>query len=71
MYLAVLCDPDDDLEEPSAARTVLWTADSPEIPVVESYREDAIRSDVIRVRDDTDEVLIGATDLFVYKLTNT
>jgi hypothetical protein len=71
MYLAVLCDVDDDLEEPSAARTVLWTGDSPEIPVIESYREEAIRSDVIRVRDDTDEVLIGATDLFVYKLTNT
>lgn len=71
MYLAVLADPGDDLEEPCAARTILWTGDSPEMPVVETYREDKVRSNIIRVRDDTDEVMLGAVDLFGYKITNT
>ena len=71
LYICVCADENDSLEEPSAARTILWTEDSPELPVTESYRDDPIRSDIIRVRQDSDEVLIGETDLFCYKLTNT
>jgi len=71
IYLGVFCDEGDPLEEPSAARTILWTGDSPESPVVESYREEDSRGDIIRVRHDTDEVMIGEADLFVRKLTNT
>ena len=71
MYLAVLAEESETLETASAARTILWTADAPELPVVESYREEKIRSDVVRTRDDTDEILMGETDLFVYQLTNT
>jgi len=70
-YLVVLCQAKDDLEVPGAARTILWTADSPTLPVTESYRDDEVRADVVRSREHTDEVLIGETDLFVYKLTNT
>ncbi|HUW18262.1 MAG TPA: hypothetical protein VMW16_03085 [Sedimentisphaerales bacterium] len=71
MYIALLCEEGEGLEEPSAARSIMWAADAPELPVVESYREDKKRADIVRMRDDTDEVLIGETDLFVYKLTNT
>jgi len=71
IYIAVLCEQEDDLEIPSAARSILWTEDSEVLNMVETYREDKTRSDIVRVRDDGDEVLIGETDLFVYKLTNT
>lgn len=71
MYIALLCEENDDLDVPAAARTILWDDESPELPIVETYREDKTRSDVVRSRDDTDEVLIGETDLFCYKLTNT
>jgi len=70
-YIAVLARENDPLEIPSAARTILWTGDADEIPVMESYPEERIRSDIIRGRDDTDEVLLGETDLLVYQLTNT
>lgn len=39
-----------DLREPCIGRTFLWTVDSPNMPVVEQYREEQIRSDVFRVR---------------------
>ncbi len=71
IYVCVLAEPEAPLESPSAARTIMWEGDAGEIPVVETYREDKTRSDVVRVRDDTDEILMGATDLFVRKLTNT
>ena len=71
MYLAVLAADNEDLEQPSAARTMLWTRSAPELPVMESYRDEDATSDIIRARMDTDELLIGETDLFVYQLTNT
>jgi len=71
MYLVVLAPEGSSLATPSASRTVLWTGDSPELPVVETYRDDKIRADVVRVRDDTDEIMQGETDLFAYQLTNT
>lgn len=46
-------------ETPCLGRTFLWTEDSPVNPVVESYRDDTVRSDVIRVRHDTDEEFIS------------
>lgn len=70
-YLCVLANAGDDLSIPSALRTILWVGDSPAMPVVETYRDDAVRADIVRVRDDTDEVLTGEADLFVYQLTNT
>lgn len=50
----------EDLSEPGLGRTFLWTPDSPENVTVEEYREEPIRSDVFRVRQHTDEVLIDA-----------
>jgi len=46
------------LRQPCIGRTFLWTADSPENATVESYREDPSRSDIIRVRQHTDEVTV-------------
>ncbi len=72
MYLAVLAKEGDPLEIPSAARTILWTDRAPEFPVIESYEEPKIDADIVRVRENTDEILIGAEpDLFTYQLTNT
>jgi hypothetical protein len=40
-----------DLREPSFGRIFMWTADSPRVINVESYREESNRSTVIRVRN--------------------
>lgn len=47
-----------DLTEPAIGRTMLWTASTASPVVVESYREEPKRSDVIQVRQNTDELLI-------------
>lgn len=47
-----------DLKKPCVGRTFKWVADAPENTMVESYREEAIRSTVIRVRQHTDEEII-------------
>lgn len=44
-----------DFAAPGIGRTFLWTADSPQNPVVETYREETRRSDVFRVRHHVDE----------------
>lgn len=71
MYLCLLADDGAPLETPSAFRTIIWTADAPMLPVVESYRDDPVRGDVIRMRDDTDEVLTAAIDIMAQQITNT
>lgn len=45
--------------EPELGRTFLWTPESPTNTVVESYRDERVRGDVIRVRHDTDEEFIS------------
>jgi hypothetical protein len=70
VMLALLADGENTpLEMPQLARTMLWTRHAPELPMVESYRQDSKSSDIIRMRDDTDEVLIGAVNLAGYVLT--
>lgn len=52
-----------DLTDPCIGRTFYWTEENAgEMPVVESYREEGKRGDVIRVRHDTDERLIKSYD---------
>ncbi len=46
------------LSDPSMGRTFLWTQDSPENATVEQYRDDAARSDIFRVRQHVDEIVI-------------
>lgn len=58
-YALVAYIPDDeDIVAPAVGRTVLWVGDSPENQTVEQYREEAIRSDVFRVRHNVDEVIV-------------
>ena len=72
IYLTVCATENDPLEIPSAARTVLWTGDSPELPTMESYRSDERRADIVRARASTDEIfLLDDANPMVYKLTNT
>lgn len=49
------------LSEPATARTFLWTADSPQNVNLEMYREEQRRSNIIRVRQFTDEVVVDAS----------
>ena len=58
--LAVVAADGQDLTQPAIGRTFLWTDDSPENALVESYRDDTIKSDVFRVRQNVDEVVIDA-----------
>ena len=49
-----------DLQAPSFGRTFVWTGETgPEGVLVETYRDDARRSDIHRVRHDIDEKLCG------------
>lgn len=50
------------IKEPCIGRTFLWTEDSAVNAIVESYREEAIKSDVFRVRHNTDEKLLTTED---------
>ena len=55
----------------AAARTIIWDVDAPDFPVMESYRDETVRGDIVRARMDTDEVLTAELNLLAYKLTNT
>lgn len=50
------------LTEPCIGRTFLWTPESGGGHVVESYRDETVRGDVVRVRQDTSEALIASRD---------
>lgn len=47
-----------DLREPCLGRTFLWTADAPSNLVTEQYRDDKVRSEIYRVRQNTDEAFV-------------
>ena len=54
-----------DLKEPSFGRTMLWEEGSPNILTTESYRDESIRSDIVRVRNHLDEAVMFAGGLYV------
>ena len=54
-----------DLSEPGYMRTFLWTEDSPQNVVIESYRDDTVRGDVVRARQYTDEETIWAAAAYL------
>ncbi len=49
------------LQEAAVGRTILWDLDSPSNLVFESYREEQTRSDIVRARQFTDEVIFDAS----------
>jgi hypothetical protein len=51
-----------DIAEPGVGRTFLWTPDAPSNPIVEEYREEERRSDILRCRHHVDERLIQSFD---------
>jgi len=53
------------LKEPVYGRTFLWMADAPQEVVVETYREEAIRSNIVRARQHVDEAVIFAGAKYV------
>jgi len=69
--VAVIADEGAPLEEPSAFRTMLWTPDSPQNPVVERWYSDDYRGQRIRVRHNVDEVATAEADLLTYLINTT
>lgn len=57
VMLASISSGGQDLKEPSIGRTFLWTEDSPGMLITEQYREEQTRSDIYRVRQNTDECI--------------
>ena len=62
--MLTICSAGQDITEPCIGRTFIWDKESPGDgePVVESYRNEGIRSDIIRVRHDSDERLLQSFD---------
>lgn len=56
------------LEEPCVGRSMLWTPDSPENATVEQYRDEGIRSDIFRVRQNVDELVIDSSFAHLMKV---
>lgn len=51
-----------DIIEPCVGRTFVWAQDSAAEPIVEQYRDETSRSDIFRVRHDSDESLLRSYD---------
>ncbi len=61
---AMLCKTaDGDITEPSIGRTFLWNeGQSGSLPIVEEYREEGVRGNVLRVRHDSSESFLTSYD---------
>lgn len=57
VMLACLSGGGQNLKEPCLGRTFLWEEDSPGMLTTEQYREEQTRSDIYRVRQNTDECI--------------
>lgn len=66
--VAVIADDEEDLSQPAVGRTFLWVEDSPENATVEQYRDENARSDIFRVRQHVDEVVIDPYFAFLVKV---
>ena len=60
-----------DIQEPCVGRTFHWSADGSSMGgTVETYRDETKRSNIVRVRQDTDEkVLYAATGHLLSNIT--
>lgn len=50
-----------DFSAMGAGRTIVWSADSPDLFTTETYRNEARRGDMVRVRHHTDEKIVDPT----------
>lgn len=55
--LYAVSDGSDDMKQPVIGRTMLWEEGAPDMLTTETYREEDIESDIVRVKHDTNEVL--------------
>ena len=62
--MLTICSASQDITAPCIGRSFIWDQESPGDgePVVESYRAEGNRSDVVRVRHDSDERLLKSFD---------
>lgn len=56
--LAAVSSGGQDLREPCLGRTFLWTGDAPSNLVTEQYRDETVRSNIYRTRQNTDEAFV-------------
>ncbi len=61
IFLGLVSTSPDELD-PCCGRTFVWTEDSAEEPLVETYREEQIRSDIYRIRHQVGETLLKSVD---------
>lgn len=61
IFLGLVSHSEDELD-PCCGRTFVWTEDSAEEPIVETYREEQTRSDIYRVRHQVGETLLKSVD---------
>lgn len=54
-----------DITTPCIGRTFRWTQDCPENQMVETYRDETLRSDIVRVREHCDEEIIIAASAYL------
>jgi len=54
--LYAVSDGSDDMKEPVIGRTMLWEEGAPDIITTETYRDESVRADIVRIRNDVDEV---------------
>jgi hypothetical protein len=60
VLLAKVSDGGRDLRDPCLGRTFLWTGDTPQNIVTEQYRDEKVRSNIYRVRQNVDEEFVFA-----------
>jgi hypothetical protein len=58
--VGIVGEKDDPIDRPSVARTFVWTPENAEDLIVEQYREEQVRADILRARHDVDEVVIDS-----------
>ena len=67
--IIAVVNPDNNMESPNFGRTFGWIGEvGPDGVIVESYRDDSVRSDIHRTRQDTAEKIVGPA--CAYRLDN-
>lgn len=69
VMVARVCNPGAPIDEPSVARSYRWEAENAEDLLVEEYRSEPHRADILRVRYDIDENLIDKHLAHLIKIT--
>jgi len=52
--------------KPAFGRSMLWTGDSPTNVVIETYREEQVRGEIVRARQNLDELVLNTTAAYSF-----